>query len=182
MRMKKYFAPLFLAALLSASVSFPAMADYETPVNLTASASTFSVTVPTSIAITVNADGSVTCPDSSAVQISNSSAGPVKVTNIRMNNGTWGLVSYNGGNRSGVAAAGVDSNKLGFKLEANGDTAATSKDGSQDLSHTESKWVINGGSALSITTSAIASAVSQSTSQAETAATLIFTIAWNAAN
>ena len=152
-----------------------------TPVELTAAATTFSVTVPTSIAITVNADASVTCPSASAVKITNNSAGAVKVSNIAMNNGTWTLASYNGGSRALLAAENVDAKKLGFQLAVTGDTAATATDGNQTLTHDASDWVIDPGEELQITTSAIATAVSAAISEAETAANVVFTIGWNTA-
>lgn len=154
-----------------------------TPVELTAAATTFSVIVPTSIAINVNADGTVTCPSADAVKIVNNSAGPVKVTQIDMNNGTWSLVSYNGGDRTTMAAAGVDSKKLGFQMTANTDVVATATDGNQTLTHTVDKWIIggkdSGANELTIATAAIATAVSTAITEAESAATIVFTLAWN---
>ena len=152
-----------------------------TPVQLTAEATTFDVTVPTGIAIQVNADGTVTCPAASAVKITNNSAGAVKVTNIAMNNGTWSLVSYNGGSRAALAAEKVDAKKLGFQLSVTGDTAATASDGSQTLTHNAAKWIIDPNEDLEITTAAIATAVSSAISEAETAANVVFTIGWNTA-
>ena len=152
-----------------------------TPVQLTAAATTFDVTVPTSIAITVNADGTVTCPSAFAVKIHNASAGAVKVSNIAMNNGTWTLASYNGGSRDLLAQEKVNAKKLGFQLSVSGDTAATATDGNQTLTHDASKWVINPNSDLEITTAAIATAVSEAISAAENAAEVVFTIGWNTA-
>ena len=152
-----------------------------TPVQLTAAATTFDVTVPTSIAITVNADGTVTCPSASAVKIHNASAGAVKVSNIAMNNGTWTLASYNGGIRDLLAQEKVNAKKLGFQLSVSGDTAATATNGNQTLTHDASKWVINPNSDLEITTAAIATAVSEAISAAENAAEVVFTIGWNTA-
>ena len=152
-----------------------------TPVQLTAAATTFDVTVPTGIAIQVNADGTVTCPAASAVEITNNSAGAVKVTNIAMNNGAWTLASYNGGSRSVLAQEKVDAKKLGFQLSITGDTAATATDGNQTLTHDASKWIVNPGAELEIGTAAIATAVSGAISEAETAANIVFTIGWNTA-
>lgn len=166
----------------AAQVATPG-ANGDTPVTLTAEATTFSVTVPTSIAIHVNADGSVTCPTADTVKIVNNSAGPVKVTNIAMTNGAWSLVSYNGGNRADMAAAGVDSKHLGFQMAAGGDTVATSANGNQTLTHDATKWVIGaldtGDNELPITCAAIASAVSAEITTAETAATVVFTLGWD---
>lgn len=153
-------------------------------VQLTADATTFDVTVPTSIAIKVNADGSVTCPSANAVKITNNSAGPIKVTNIEMNNGTWNLVSYNGGDRSAMAAAGVDSKKLGFQMTAGTDVVATAAEGNQTIAiGNQSQWIVEGADTadneLEIACAAIATAVSSAINSGETAATVVFTLAWN---
>lgn len=187
MKTKNRILSTILSLCLMCGMALPAMAadistsggTGTTPVQLTAAATTFSVTVPTSIAITVNADGTVTCPSASAVKISNSSAGAVKVSNIAMNNGTWTLASYNGGSRTLLAQENVDAKKLGFQLAVDGDTAATSQAGNQTLTHDASKWVIAPNADLEITTAAIATAVSAAINEAETAANIVFTIGWN---
>ena len=189
MKSKNRILSSILSLCLMAGLALPASAadisasggTATTPVQLTAEATTFDVTVPTGIAIQVNADGTVTCPAASAVKITNNSAGAVKVTNIAMNNGTWSLVSYNGGSRAALAAEKVDAKKLGFQLSVTGDTAATATDGSQTLTHDVGKWIIDPNEDLEITTAAIATAVSSAISEAETAANVVFTIGWNTA-
>ena len=176
-----------LALCLVSSLAHPAMAadiaasggTGTTPVTLTAEASNFEVTVPTNIAITVNADGTVTCPSASAVRISNHSAGAVKVSEISMSEGTWRLASYNGGNREALSGEAIDAKKLGFQMSVTGDNAATAQDGNQTLTHDASKWLIHPNEDLEITTAAIATAVSSAISEAETAANVVFTIGWN---
>ena len=88
-------------------------------------------------------------------------------------------MDYNGGDRSGIAREVVDARKLGFQLTANGDSTATSKSGNQTLAHDASKWVIEPGESLAITTAAIATAVSGEITTSETAANVVFTIGWN---
>lgn len=152
-----------------------------TPVTLTAAASTFNVTVPTSIPLVVGADSKVTSP--SDVKIINNSAGPVKVTAIAMNDGAWTMADYNGGDRSNLAAEKVGSNKLGLSLTAGGNTAASSKDGSQSPAIDSTKWRIAGknteNNELPITVDAIASAVFTKIENAVTAANVVFTVAWD---
>ena len=152
-----------------------------TPVTLTAAASTFNVTVPTSIPLVVGADSKVTSP--SDVKIINNSAGPVKVTAIVMNDGVWTMADYNGGDRSKLAAEKVGSNKLGLSLTAGGNTAASSKDGSQSPAIDSTKWRITGkntgNNELPITVGAVASAVSTKIENAVTAANVVFTVAWD---
>ena len=153
----------------------------KTPVTLTAAASTFNVTVPTSIPLVVGADSKVTSP--SDVKIINNSAGPVKVTAIAMNDGVWTMTDYNGGDRSKLAAEKVGSNKLGLSLTAGGNTVASSKNGSQSPAIDSTKWRITGkntgNNGLPITVGAIASAVSTKIENAVTAANVVFTVAWD---
>ena len=161
----------------------------ETPVSLTADATAFSVTVPTSIPIKVNADASVTCPSASAVKITNNCAGAIKVSKIEMRDSAWGLVSYDGGDRNvTLSSKPVDSKLLGFRMTANGDNADTAANGDQILAHDATKWVINPRTAtesgnLEISTSAIATAVSEAIEASDnvTAANVVFTIGWNEA-
>lgn len=190
MKTRSRIASLALAFCLMCGLALPAFAATDisasggtgtTPVTLTAAATTFDVTVPTGIAITVNADATVTCPSASAVKITNNSAGAVKVSGISMSEGTWHLASYNGGDRSALASEAVDAKKLGFQLAVTGDTAATAQAGDQTLTHNASKWVIDPGESLNITTAAIATAVSSAITQGETAANVVFTIGWNTA-
>ena len=153
----------------------------KTPVTLTAAASTFNVTVPTSIPLVVGANSKVTSP--SDVKIINNSAGPVKVTAIAMNDGVWTMTDYNGGDRSKLAAEKVGSNKLGLSLTAGGNTVASSKNGSQSPAIDSTKWRITGkntgNNELPITVGAIASAVSTKIENAVTAANVVFTVAWD---
>lgn len=163
----------------SGTISSPGTGS--TPVTLTAAASTFNVTVPTSIPLVVGADSKVTSP--SDVKIINNSAGPVKVTAIAMNDGVWTMTDYNGGDRSKLAAEKVGSNKLGLSLTAGGNTVASSKNGSQSPAIDSTKWRITGkntgNNGLPITVGAIASAVSTKIENAVTAANVVFTVAWD---
>lgn len=161
----------------SGTISSPSTGS--TPVTLTAAASTFNVTVPTSIPLVVGADSKVTSP--SDVKIINNSAGPVKVTAIAMNDGAWTMADYNGGDRSKLAAEKVSSNKLGLSLTAGGNTVASSMDDSQSPAIDSTKWRITGkntgNNELPITVDAIASAVSTKIENAVTAANVVFTVA-----
>ncbi len=163
----------------SGTISSPGTGS--TPITLTAAASTFNVTVPTSIPLVVGADSKVTSP--SDVKIINNSAGPVKVTAIAMNDGVWTITDYNGGDRSKLAAEKVGSNKLGLSLTAGGNTVASSKNGNQSPAIDSTKWRITGkntgNNGLPITVGAIASAVSTKIENAVTAANVVFTVAWD---
>lgn len=146
-----------------------------TPVTLTADAATFSVTLPTSVAIHVNPDGTVTCP--SNVTITNGSTAAVKVTNIEMKNGTWTLVPYT----TNMAVELVDVKKLGLQVTCGTDTIATTTTGNQTPTHVPAQWTMAQKDAtLSLDFAAVASAVSSPVTTAETAASIVFTVAWAA--
>lgn len=195
--MKAKKAPIFLSMALAASLmAVPAQAAVttagstgETPVTIQAEATTFSVTVPTAIPLTVKADGNVKVPTD--LKILNESAGKVKVTAITATDGTWHLTDYNGGDRANLATEKVDANKLGLSLTAGG-SAVTSTGPSALTEVDPSKWVIDGATKedpeagiiateLPITVGAIATAVSQSATfdNANAAAKVVFTIAWD---
>ena len=86
--MNRKILSLFLAMTMVCSLSMSVMAtdittdggNSEVPVELTAEAATFSVTVPTALPIDVAADGTVTTADDA--KIVNNSHGAVMVTNM----------------------------------------------------------------------------------------------------
>lgn len=191
MKLKRTASLLMSSALIASALGMSAFAANDvsapgagtTPVTVTAEASTFNVTVPTAIPLAVKADGTVTVPEN--VEIINNSSGPVKVTSVAMNNSAWSMTDYNGGDRAKLAAAKVGSKKLGLSLTAKNESEASNKDGNQTFSPT--KWLMqgkDGGTAnakLPITVGAIATANDTDISVAETAANVIFTLAWDAA-
>lgn len=191
MKLKRTASLLMSSALIASALGMSAFAANDvsapgagtTPVTVTAEASTFNVTVPTAIPLAVKADGTVTVPEN--VEIINNSSGPVKVTSVAMNNSAWSMTDYNGGSRAKIAAEKVGSKKLGLSLTAKNEAEASNKDGNQTFSPT--KWLMqgkDGGAAnakLPITVGAIATANDTAISVAETAANVIFTLAWDAA-
>lgn len=191
MKLKRTASLLMSSALIASALGMSAFAANDvsapgagtTPVTVTAEASTFNVTVPTAIPLAVKADGTVTVPEN--VEIINNSSGPVKVTSVAMNSSAWSMTDYNGGDRAKLAAAKVGSKKLGLSLTAKNEAEASNKDGNQTFSPT--KWLMqgkDGGTAnakLPITVGAIATANDTAISVAETAANVIFTLAWDAA-
>lgn len=191
--MKAKKAPLFLSMALAASLmAVPAYAagtpvnapgNGETPVTIEAQATTFSVTVPTAIPLTVKANGDVEVPTD--LKIVNESAGKVKVTSVTATDGSWKLADYNNGNRANLAKDKVDAKKLGLSLTAGG-SAVTSTGPSALTEVDPSKWVMEGKGTgttneLPITVGAIATAVSQAATFAgdQAAAKVVFTLAWD---
>ena len=191
MKLKRTASLLMSSALIASALGMSAFAANDvsapgagtTPVTVTAEASTFNVTVPTAIPLAVKADGTVTVPEN--VEIINNSSGPVKVTSVAMNNSAWSMTDYNGGSRAKIAAEKVGSKKLGLSLTTKTEAMASKTDGNQTL--TPSQWLMqgkDGGTAnakLPITVGAIATANDTAISVAETAANVIFTLAWDAA-
>lgn len=191
MKLKRTASLLMSSALIASALGMSAFAANDvsapgagtTPVTVTAEASTFNVTVPTAIPLTVKADGTVTVPEN--VEIINNSSGPVKVTSVAMNNSAWSMTDYNGGDRAKIAAEKVGSKKLGLSLTAKGEKEASNTDGNQSFA--PSQWLMQGkdggadNAKLPITVGAIATANDTAISVAETAANVIFTLAWDAA-
>lgn len=193
MKLKRTASLLMSSALITSALSMSAFAAPDglvtapgagnTPVTVTAEASTFNVTVPTGIPLAVKADGTVTVPKN--VEIINNSSGPVKVTSVAMNNSAWSMTDYNGGSRAKIAAEKVGSKKLGLSLTAKGEEEASNTDGNQSFA--PSQWLMQGkdggadNAKLPITVGAIATANDTAISVAETAANVIFTLAWDAA-
>lgn len=188
MKLKRTASLLMSSALIASALGMSAFAANDvsapgagtTPVTLKAEASTFNVTVPTSIPLEVTADGQVKAP--TKVEIVNNSSGPVKVTSVAMKNSAWSMTDYNGGNRTKIAAEKVGSKKLGLSLTAKTEAMASKTDGDQTL--TPSQWLMQGkdggtdNAKLSITVGAIATANDTAVSE-ETAANVIFTLAWD---
>jgi len=192
--MKAKKAPLFLSMALAASLmAVPAYAagtpvnapgSGETPVTITAEATSFSVTVPAAIPLTVRADGTVGVPTN--LKIVNHSAGKVQVTNISAERMSWDIADFNNGDRSKLAKEKVDSNQLGLRLSTNFGSAVTTT-GSGNMTLTGSAWVLDGGSVdegaeLDIEVAAIATAVSKGGTFTgdNAAAKVVFTVGWDA--
>lgn len=177
--MKKTIVTLTLSAAMLLGITTSAMAANvttdggtgETAVTLTAEAATFNVTVPTSIPLHINADGTVTCPNN--IVITSASSAPVRVTNMAINNGDWTVVDYDTAN---MASEQVGSNKLALSFTAGGSTVKTT--GTPNLG--DPNWgsiAAKTGSQL-ITIDAKASAVSSAISAEQSAATVTFTVGW----
>ena len=136
--MKRRILSLLLTALMCCVCLLSVFADDKTvSVKLTADEPTLSVTLPTSIPINVSNTGVVTCPTN--LSITNNSAGPVEVESISVKEGNWKITSYNGGDNSLISALGINSKKYGFELTANGEPAATSTNGDQNLDYDSTK-------------------------------------------
>lgn len=124
---------LVLAMLLSATPVMAAEGDQTVPVDLTVEAPNFSVTVPFSLPITIEADGSITTSDSAA--IINNSAGPVVITAVETKgiNG-WATVAYGTIDMTTVKVNTKDvSLQLIFGDELDGTVVKTTGEDTNDL-------------------------------------------------
>ena len=189
--MHKAFLSTVLALYMVLSFCAPAFAVGEnqiassggtgtSTVQLTVAAATFSATVPTALALTVNADCSVTCPND--VKIQNDSSGMIKLTRIAVRSGEWTLTDYNGGSRSKLASEPINAKKLGLQFTINGTSYATSAaaySGTQSTAIADSlSQPIEAGGNLPITMAAIATGSSSAETGSSQAAYVIFTLAW----
>lgn len=185
-KVKKTAVSLLLSVGMVLSLAAPSMAAEvgtvgsagNTPVELTAEASVFDVTVPTRIAFHIDSSAHVTCPDD--LSIVNRSAGPVEVTDIEVQTGDWTVTNYNNGDRSLLAAEKVGANKLGLAFTPNGGTQiGTTTDGTQSLSVDADEWLVPAADGvLSFDVDAITTAVDGGIADAVTAANVVFTIGW----
>lgn len=98
------------------------------PVNVTRGAATFSVTVPTSLPVSVKADGTVATATDAA--IINNGSYPVSISKVEMNSiNDWSLTVYN---KTEVKKLPVDTKKIGMELTIGGKTIITASDTTSD--------------------------------------------------
>lgn len=161
---------MVVAGILLTNLIIPANAieinSSTVPVTLDAETARFSVTVPTSLPVWVDADGGVTVADNA--KIVNNSLGPVKVKGVSIQglNG-WSLLDYS----QDTKGLPVDSKQAGFIL--NGDQTTSSS-----LVFNYENWTVipsNGEQPL-IYNSNIAP---QSKAIKEEIAQVIFTVGWD---
>ena len=179
--MKKILSGV-LATVLVASLTVPTFAtqlnsagDATIPVELTVTAATFSVTVPTALPITVDATGAVTT--ATDAKIVNNSHGAVKVTNMTISGvDDWVIVDYDSANMSAEKA---NSHKVAMVINGDKTTA------DDTISFTESNFpkldgtnagdtdelVINYNAKLPAQTAAI---------NGSAIANIVFTVGWDA--
>lgn len=163
------------------------------PVQISADATVFNVTVPTAFPITMDSTtGVVTSPGNAT--ITNNSYGSIKVSNIKVDkDGDWKLAAFD----TDMSKEEVDANKIGVQITpkggakgGNGTPLATNETDADtqtlltDAADTADEWIINGKDAadqsnkLTVLYNANASAVSQTITNA-TVANIVVTVSWN---
>ena len=153
------------------------------PVKLVVESPTFSVTVPTSIDFTIQANGTVVAPTN--LRLTNNSIGPVKVTNVEVAGIENGFIveAFN----TDYSNTAVNTKKMGLKLNNTETvTVANSENyGEQNLSLLDTNWPsmaasndANNEDELPLTVEG--NFPTQTTSMESTQiASVVFTVAWD---
>lgn len=145
------------------------------PITVTREAATFSVTVPTSLPVTVAADGTVTVADNATIENNGSCAVCVKNVKVTASE-NWALASFD---KSAMLKEAPGTKKVGLSITMGSKTAATSAAGqSEDIgSYDNTDITIAAGNKLKVTYDATIPAQPNGLTQ-EQAASVIFTIDW----
>lgn len=148
------------------------------PITVTRDAPTFSVTVPTSMPISVGADGKVTTAGNVAIENNSSRSVCVKSVTINAASG-WTLAKFD---KAAMRNEAIDSKKLGFSMTMGTQTAATTKDGQTETigSYTASDVTIDIGSQLAITYDGVIPTQVNGVAADTQAASVVFTVDWAA--
>ena len=145
------------------------------PITVTREAATFSVTVPTSLPVTVTADGTVTVADNATIE--NNGSGAVCVKNVKVTaSENWALASFD---KSAMLKEAPCTKKVGLSIAMGSKTAATSAAGqSEDIgSYDNTDITIAADNKLKVTYDATIPVQPNGLTQ-EQAASVIFTIDW----
>lgn len=150
----------------------------DVPITVTRDAPTFSVTVPTSMPISVGADGKVTTAGNVAIENNSSRSVCVKSVTINAASG-WTLAKFD---KAAMRNEAIDSKKLGFSMTMGTKTAATTKDGQTETigSYTASDVTIDIGSQLAITYDGVIPTQVNGVAADTQAASVVFTVDWAA--
>lgn len=150
----------------------------DVPITVTRDAPTFSVTVPTSMPISVGADGKVTAAEN--VAIKNNSSRSVCVKSVAINAASgWTLAKFD---KAAMRNETIDSKKLGFSMTMGTQTATTTTTGQSETigSYTASDITIDAGSQLAITYDGVIPTQVNGIAADTQAASVIFTVDWAA--
>ena len=186
--MKKNILSASMAAMMAMSMGAPVFAATDgaitiateggtgsVPVELTAEATTFSVTLPTALPITVDGEGVVTT--ATDAKIVNNSAGAVIVSNLAIAGvGDWEIVDFD--------SADMSTEKVGAKkvaMEINGDKTTAD----DTISFTQSNWPsiagVNDGDTDELALDYDAKVPAQASAiSGENVADVVFTVGWDA--
>ena len=143
------------------------------PVNITREAATFSVTVPTSLPVSMKADGTVATATDAA--IINNGSYPVAISKVEMTSiNDWGLTVYD---KTEVKKLPVDTKKIGMELTIGGKTIITASDTTSDTLSENLETSIEAAQRCLVSYNAAIPAQSAPLSEIQVA-NVIFTVGW----
>lgn len=150
----------------------PTTGSASVPVNVTREAATFSVTVPTTLPISVDANGNVTTATDAA--INNNSGAPVAVTKVELASlSDWTLAAYS----RDILNLPVDTRQFGLQMNIGGKTVATSNSGTSDVLSDSLNAQIVKGQNCAVTYNALFPARTAAVSDTQIA-NVVFTVGW----
>lgn len=150
----------------------PTTGSASVPVNVTREAATFSVVVPTTLPIAVDADGNVTTATDATI-INNSSA-PVAVTQVELASlSDWTLAAYS----RDILNLPVDAKQFGLQMNIGDKTVATSNSGTSDVLSDSLNARIVKGQNCAVTYNALFPARTAAVSDTQIA-NVVFTVGW----
>lgn len=150
----------------------PATGSASVPVNVTREAAIFSVVVPTTLPIAVDADGNVTTATDAA--IINSSGAPVAVTKVELAClSDWTLAAYS----RDILNLPVDTRQFGLQMNIGDKTIATSNSGTSDVLSDSLNARIAKGQNCAVTYNALFPAQTAAVSDTQIA-NVVFTVGW----
>ena len=150
----------------------PTTGSASVPVNVTREAATFSVVVPTTLPISVDADGNVTTATDATI-INNSSA-PVAVTKVELASlSDWTLAAYS----RDILNLPVDAKQFGLQMNIGDKTVATSNSGTSDVLSDSLNARIVKGQNCAVNYNALFPAQTTAVSDTQIA-NVVFTVGW----
>lgn len=151
----------------------PTTGSASVPVNVTREAATFSVVVPTTLPISVDADGNVTTAPNAA--IINNSGATVTVKSVEViGQNKWGIAPYD---KVTVRSLPVNTMSFGLRMELGGIASATSINGPSEILAYNSNIDIDRQQKLTITYDALIPAQEKGILNTQIA-NVVYTIAW----
>ena len=150
----------------------PTTGSASVPVNVTREAATFSVVVPTTLPISVDADGNVTTATDAT--IINNSGATVAVTKVELASlSDWTLAAYN----RDILNLPVDAKQFGLQMNIGDKTVTTSNSGTSDILSDSLNARIVKGQNCAVNYNALFPARTAAVSDTQIA-NVVFTVGW----
>ena len=150
----------------------PTTGSASVPVTVAREAATFSITVPTTLPISVDANGNVTTATDAA--INNNGGAPVAVTKVELTSqSNWTLAAYS----RDILNLPVDAKQFGLQMNIGDKTVATSNSGTSDILSDSLNAQIAKGQNCAVTYNALFPAQTAAISNTQIA-NVVFTVGW----